>query len=669
MKPLTQTLTTAAVALMLALGAAAATSTISYADDTQQTPSASQSSDDKTAGESGGENADNADADGNANTDGTSSGTATDQTLTRLYGNEAYDTAAKIALEAYKTTDENGNTTYEQCKNVVIANSEQFADAMSAAGLAGALNAPILLTPKDSLENSVKDAINTLKPTTVYIIGGTGVISKATEDALAALETVKTVERVSGTAACNTSAACAEKLAELKGNEKSDYAIIANSATFQDAVSISSFAYRYKVPILLTTTESDVSERKLGADELATFISDLNADAKVLVLGGTAAVSQQVQDDINAMYRSEPDAPKVKRLYGTTAYDTSLEIANYLIENNLMKTDTATVASGNTASNGLDALAGAALAGKKQSVILLADTTDKDGTAAVSSFIRTNDKDIKDKYILGGTGSISDDITKTYDSDHQHTYTHGITATATDWLTDIVVDTEAWDEELPGTEMKSKYVCNIHGDTIVQTDEQAAETGLSKGACTVTLDYETWKDKMTDTGTLLTKDTDGGAYLLDTYNGKKAFYCRSNSHSVDYYVPVEHSGQFEHHDAITHEEVNTAYPTAYTLTPNNSCSCGHTEDATTSTCNHDWQTKDIPNTYTYSRTKSLEEFSYIGNTWTEGVGVNYEDDGAHLITEEKSCTHYDYKKYNAAVTATPKTAKYCPICGMWDTID
>ena len=189
MKTLTQTLTTAAVALMLALGAAAATSTISYADDTPTTPTDQ-------------EQAATPDTDPTTDKD-----TTTQQTLTRLYGTEAYDTAAKIALEAYKTTDESGNITYEQCDNVVIANSSQFADAMSAAGLAGALNAPILLTPKDSLENSVKDAINTLKPKTVYIIGGTGVISKACEDELAALETVTNVERVSGEAACNTSAA------------------------------------------------------------------------------------------------------------------------------------------------------------------------------------------------------------------------------------------------------------------------------------------------------------------------------------------------------------------------------------------------------------------------------------------------------------------------------
>ena len=380
-------------------------------------------------------------------------------------------------------------------------------------------------------------------------------------------------------------------------------------------------------------------------------------------------MSQKVQDDINLMFRSEADASKVKRLYGTTAYDTSLEIAKYLIENNLMTTDTATVASGNEGCKGLDALAGAALAGKKQSVILLADTSDKDGTAAVSSFIKTNDKDIKDKYILGGTSSLSENINDTFAANHKHTYNYGITATATDWLKDIVVDTDAWDEEKEGTEMKSKYVCNIHGDTIVQTDEQAAETGIRKGGCSYTLDYETWKDKETDTGTLLTKDTDGACYLKE-YNQVKQqyeFICMSAQHSVDYYVPVEHSGQFEHHDAVTHEERNTTYPTAIKLKATNACSCGHEQDEdTTSTCNHNWQTKET-GYYTYSRTKSLEEFSYIGSTWTEGVGVNYEDDGAHLITEEKSCTHYDYKKYNAAtnLTATPKTAKQCTKCGMW----
>ena len=681
MKTLTQTLTTAAVALVLALGAAAATSTISYADDTQQTPPASQSSENKTAGESGGENADNADADANTDKDTTPS-TTTQQTLTRLYGTEAYDTAAKIALEAYKTTDESGNITYEQCDNVVIANSSQFADAMSAAGLAGALNAPILLTPKDSLENSVKDAINTLKPLNVYIIGGTGVISKACEDELAALETVTNVERVSGEAACNTSAACAEKLAELKDSEKSDYAIIANSATFQDAVSISSFAYAHKVPILLTTTESDVSERRLGADELATFISDLNADAKVLVLGGTAAVSQEVQDDINLMFRSEADAPKVKRLYGTTAYDTSLEIAKYLTEkdangNSLMSTTTATVASGNTASFGLDALAGAALAGKKQSVILLGGTSDKDGTTAVSSFISANDKDIKDKYILGGTKSLSDDITKTFDSDHKHTYNHSITIDTAEYnLVDIVEDTPAHDDVVLERETLSRYDCTIHGDTRVKTEKEAAETGLAIGHCKVTLDYEENKDKAVNGG-FQPKDgnsPDGGLYNLywNATLQKSQYICVSNTKTVQYQSEEKVDlGKREHHDAITHEVKNKTYPTAITLKAINACSCGHEQDEdTTSTCNHNWQTKET-GYYTYSRDVTLEDcIDHICTTieGKQGPVTDPKTGDVYLgiIKEEvENGTHYDYNKYNAAVTAHAVPAKQCTKCGMW----
>ena len=225
--------------------------------------------------------------------------------------------------------------------------------------------------------------------------------------------------------------------------------------------------------------------------------------------------------------------------------------------------------------------------------------------------------------------------------------------------------------------MKSKYVCNIHGDTIVQTDEQAAETGLEKGACTVTLDYEIYKDKANKLNDIvLAQSPDGAPYSLRDINGKKAFYCRSNSHSVDYYVPVEHSGQFEHHDAITHEERNTTYPTAITLKATNACSCGHEQDEdTTSTGNHNWQTKET-GYYTYSRDVTLEDCIDAEKTAACTTVIKhynvpvYDEEGDYWylgISKEtvNNGTHYDYNKYNAAVTATLKTAKYCPICGMW----
>lgn len=70
----------------------------------------------------------------------------------RLAGESAADTSARIATEAFP----------EGAEWVIIARDDDFADAMSATGLAGVLNAPIVLTDRNSLSDAVARAVQTL---------------------------------------------------------------------------------------------------------------------------------------------------------------------------------------------------------------------------------------------------------------------------------------------------------------------------------------------------------------------------------------------------------------------------------------------------------------------------------------------------------------------------
>lgn len=327
----------------------------------------------------------------------------------RLAGEEAADTAALIARAAVQ-----GGSS--EC--VVIARDDDFADAMSATGLAGQLNAPIVLTNRYSLSPVAADAIQRIGVKKAYVIGGTGAIPADLESQLK--EVGCTVEkRVFGEEACDTSVACAQEIKALGGS--CDFAVIAYGQNFQDALSMSSFAYAHKAPIFLQTNGDTSKDRHLtdGALSLLTG-SGVYADARVFVAGGHGAVSEESAEGALGGLRGGA------RLAGETGYDTSNQIAHYMVENGLLSAANPCVANGAPDPKGLDALAGAALAGKAGSVMLLtnprADLGDSENSCTVKdtdsnggvAFLTKYAGDVRDVAILGGTyvmpASVSSEI-------------------------------------------------------------------------------------------------------------------------------------------------------------------------------------------------------------------------------------------------------------------
>ena len=162
--------------------------------------------------------------------------------ITRIAGDDAAGTAAEIAKQMYSGDD-------EQSDWVVIARDDNFADAMSATGLAGALNAPIILADRNSgLGDAAKAAISAVGATRAYIIGGKGAIPADIESQLKAINVTPQPERIFGNTYWETSVKCAAEIQKVdKGNEvePATDVIVAMGINFQDALSISSFAYKY----------------------------------------------------------------------------------------------------------------------------------------------------------------------------------------------------------------------------------------------------------------------------------------------------------------------------------------------------------------------------------------------------------------------------------------
>lgn len=298
-------------------------------------------------------------------------------------GVDAADTAAAISSSAFATSE-----------YVVVARYDSFEDAMSATGLAGVLDAPILLTNGDSLSPAVVNEVKRLKATKAYVIGGTLVIKPAIINGLEAAGVRCT--RLSDQTAWETSVVCAKELTKLKisAGDARDYAIITTPMTFEDALSISSFAYKYHVPILLQQGGPTAEQRRLpsGADSLLT---SSYPNATIFVPGGVLAVS-------NASVAKYSNV--VRLTAGVDAYDTSNYVAQYMVQHGLLSRSSVSIACGAPAFKGVDALAGAALAGKNGGVMLLMNKCGigPSSETVLKGFVSPNKSGITELFVLGG---------------------------------------------------------------------------------------------------------------------------------------------------------------------------------------------------------------------------------------------------------------------------
>lgn len=317
--------------------------------------------------------------------------------VSRIAGNDSWDTAAAISKK-----------TFSSSSTAVLARGDDFADAMSATGLAGVLEggkgAPILLTDRDSLSKATLDELRRLGVKTVYLIGGEAAIKKKVAEDLTSAKIE--VKRIAGNESYDTSVVCAKEILKLDPKATSK-AIVAYSQNFQDALSISSFAYKYHVPIFLQTYGKNSSQRKL-TKEATSLLKDTWGKATIYVPGGDGAVATSTVEDVFGSSR-------VVRKYGNTGYDTSNELATYFVKEGLLSTDTVVFASGAPAPKGVDALAGAAIAGRSSAPVILLNNNPDMGDYGVTAlekgkFLQSNFKSVKAGYVLGGTTVMSDSM-------------------------------------------------------------------------------------------------------------------------------------------------------------------------------------------------------------------------------------------------------------------
>lgn len=278
---------------------------------------------------------------------------------TQLGGTDRYQTALKIVQAGWTTSN-----------SAIIARGDDLADALAAAPLAYAKNkAPILLTTPGKLPTGVLEELRALKVTNIYIVGGTGAVSTAVENALKEFN----VKRLTGIDRVETSYSVAREAFPVAPTE----VVLANGLAYADALSISSIAAVKGMPILL------VANNKLSAN-----VESYIANKTVYAVGGTDVLNPVV-----------PATAKVTRLAGDDRYDTNAAILTMFPQNY----SKIYLAKG-TKENLVDALTGSALAALGNYPIVLVD-----GNSVIhsktSAIVKTNITVDSTEFLLGSTVS------------------------------------------------------------------------------------------------------------------------------------------------------------------------------------------------------------------------------------------------------------------------
>jgi len=279
-------------------------------------------------------------------------------------------------LSRYETSYSIFKNNWSYCDYAVITTGENFPDALSAAPLAKKFNAPIILTNPQALSSDVENQLKTTGVKNVFIIGGTGAVSKNVEDKLISMGIKCT--RISGQDRYETSLAIAQYLDPVGA------VAVATGADFPDALSIASIAACLEMPILLVDKNS-------SNEKVCQYIKDTNTEYS-FIIGGTGVVSTATQNSILQVCQN------TARIAGANRYETNINVLEAF--GGAIRPHEMFFATG---LNFPDALSGSVLAAAGMHPVVLID---KDVDQSTRYYLTKNSNSVIGKCIFGGEGVI-----------------------------------------------------------------------------------------------------------------------------------------------------------------------------------------------------------------------------------------------------------------------
>ncbi|MDZ4167477.1 MAG: S8 family serine peptidase [Coriobacteriia bacterium] len=269
---------------------------------------------------------------------------------------------------------------------VVMASGQDFPDALAACGLAGVLDAPVLLTRPNALPPGVVSELERLGTGRVVLVGGIRAIGdsvKAELDA-AGIE----VERVAGADRYETAAAVAAQMAVVTGPSPA-VTFIVRGDDFADALAVAPLAHQRGYPVLLTRPDALPRATEIALDRLS--------PGAIVIAGGVAAVDTIVAGQVGAV-----SGVTVLRIGGDTRYSTAALVADRAHSEGWADGVYAGVATG---VDYPDALSGGAAAGAHGGVMILTAPTSL--SAEAGAYIRDHIGAGGPVRVFGGTAAVS----------------------------------------------------------------------------------------------------------------------------------------------------------------------------------------------------------------------------------------------------------------------
>ncbi|OLN32170.1 cell wall-binding repeat-containing protein [Desulfosporosinus metallidurans] len=275
----------------------------------------------------------------------------------RIAGYTQYDTSSDIAKEGWSQSD-----------YAILAYGDNFPDALAAAPLAKKYNAPILLTKAQNLTPITKQTLQDLKVKSVYLVGGTAVVSLTVENQVKDLGI--NVTRLAGGDRYDTAIEIAKQLGDVQ-----ELSVVSGD-DYADALSISPIAAQKNAPIILVP-------RDHLTNSIKNYLSSNNISHTYLI--GT---TEQINESVSTQF------PNVERITGSDKYLRNVAVLNRFNSN--FDSTKIFLATGNGFA---DALAGSAYAAAQTAPILLVDY---DYNQTTGDYLNSKSSIITQINILGG---------------------------------------------------------------------------------------------------------------------------------------------------------------------------------------------------------------------------------------------------------------------------
>ncbi len=291
--------------------------------------------------------------------------------VTRLQGSSRWATAANAARRGWP----NGST------RALLANGLNFPDGIAGGPLAAKLDAPLLLTLRDRVPPETVAALQALGVRDLTILGGKAAVDDPVAIQLHDLGIA--LHRRAGRSRAGTAAAIAAAV-----GAPTHRALLASGNGFADALSATVPAAAANAPLLLTARETLSPETAAVIDQLGI--------RQVVVVGGSAAVSDQVLADLRARGVS------VSRVAGADRYTTATRIVEWAEQTVGYQPRGVALASG---ADFPDALAGGPFGAHRGVPVLLTQPYDIDRSPATRRWVDAHR--IDQAYLLGGRVAVA----------------------------------------------------------------------------------------------------------------------------------------------------------------------------------------------------------------------------------------------------------------------